>query len=56
MQQRPAQRVWLADVVRIPIRDGHFTTGQGFVTFLNPGSDGRMRHLASRRRLHKRSA
>ena len=39
-----------------PIRDGHFTTGQGFVTFLNPGADGRMQHLASRRRLHKRNA
>ena len=38
-----------------PIRDGHFTTGQGFVTFLNPGADGRMQHLGSRRRLHKRS-
>jgi len=38
-----------------PIRDGHFTTGQGFVTFLNPGAGGRMQHLASRRRLHKRS-
>jgi hypothetical protein len=38
-----------------PIRDGHVTTGQGFVTFLNPGADGRMQHLASRRRLHKRS-
>jgi CubicO group peptidase (beta-lactamase class C family) len=38
-----------------PIRDGHFTTGEGFVTFLNPGADGRMQHLASRRRLHKRS-
>ena len=38
-----------------PIRDGHFTTGQGFITFLNPGADGRMQHLASRRRLHKRS-
>jgi CubicO group peptidase (beta-lactamase class C family) len=39
-----------------PIRDGHFTTGQGFVTFLNPSADGRMQHLASRRRLHKRTA
>ena len=39
-----------------PIRAGHFTTGLGFVTFLNPGADGRMQHLASRRRLHKRSA
>ena len=38
-----------------PIRDGHFTTGQGFVTFLNAGADGRMQHLASRRRLYKRS-
>ena len=38
-----------------PIRDGHFTTGRGFVTFLNPGADGRMQHLASRRRLHKRT-
>jgi hypothetical protein len=38
-----------------PIRDGLFTTGRGFVTFLNPGADGRMQHLASRRRLHKRS-
>jgi CubicO group peptidase (beta-lactamase class C family) len=38
-----------------PIRDGHFTTGQGFVTFLNPDGDGRMQHLASRRRLHKRT-
>jgi hypothetical protein len=23
-------------------RDGRFTTVQGFVTFLNPGADGRM--------------
>ena len=38
-----------------PIRDGHFTTGQGFVTFVNASADGRMQHLASRRRLHKRS-
>jgi CubicO group peptidase (beta-lactamase class C family) len=38
-----------------PMRDGHFTTGQGFVTFLNPGADGRMQHMASRRRLYKRS-
>lgn len=39
-----------------PIRDGHFTTGQGFVTFLNPAADGRMQHLGSRRRLLKRTA
>jgi hypothetical protein len=38
-----------------PIRAGHFATGQGFVTFLNPGADGRMQHVASRRRQHKRS-
>jgi CubicO group peptidase (beta-lactamase class C family) len=38
-----------------PIRDGHFVGEQGFVTFLNPGTDGRMRHLISRRRLQKRS-
>ena len=38
-----------------PIRDGHFATGQGFVTFLNPGADDRMQYVASRRRLHKRS-
>ena len=38
-----------------PIRGGHFTTGQGFVTFLNPAADGRMQHLGSRRRLHKRT-
>jgi hypothetical protein len=40
-----------------PAVSGHstpdnFTTGQGFVTFLNRGPDGRMQHLASRRRLH----
>ena len=38
-----------------PIRDDHFAMGQGFVTFLNPGADGRMQHVASRRRLHKRT-
>jgi hypothetical protein len=37
------------------IGDGHFVSAQGFVTFLNPGADGRMQHLGSRRRLHKRS-
>ena len=42
----------------VPLRsmgDGRFTTGQRFVTFLNPGADGRMQHLASRRRLFKRT-
>ena len=38
-----------------PIRDSHFTTGQGFITFLNPGRDGRMQHLGARRRIYKRS-
>ena len=38
-----------------PMGNGHFTTGQRFVTFLNPDADGRMEHVASRRRLHKRS-
>jgi CubicO group peptidase (beta-lactamase class C family) len=38
-----------------PIGEGHFTTGPGLVTFLNPGADGRMQYVASRRRLHKRS-
>jgi hypothetical protein len=37
------------------IRDGHFIGEQGFVTFLNPGPDGRMQHLVSRRRLYNRS-
>jgi hypothetical protein len=37
------------------IRDGHFISEQGFVTFLNPGADGRMEHLVSRRRLQKRT-
>jgi len=30
MQQRPAQRVWLADVVRIPIRDLGFRRFNGY--------------------------
>jgi CubicO group peptidase (beta-lactamase class C family) len=38
-----------------PIRDGLFTTGQGFVTFLNPGADGQAQHLAARRRLYRRT-
>jgi hypothetical protein len=44
-----------APVLLRPIRDGHFVSRQGFVTFINPGADGRMQHLVSRRRLHKRS-
>jgi CubicO group peptidase (beta-lactamase class C family) len=40
----------------LPIRDGHFfVTRGGFFTFLNPGADGRMQHLATGFRLHKRS-
>ena len=38
-----------------PAGGGHFVTSQGFITFLNPAADGRMQHLASRRRLHKRT-
>jgi CubicO group peptidase (beta-lactamase class C family) len=38
-----------------PVRNGLFTTGQGFFRFLNPGADGRMQHVAARRRLFKRS-
>jgi CubicO group peptidase (beta-lactamase class C family) len=38
-----------------PIRGGHFMSRPGFVTFLNPGADGRMQHLVSRRRLHRRT-
>ena len=38
-----------------PMGDGHFASDQHFVTFLNPGADGRMQHAASRRRLHKRN-
>jgi CubicO group peptidase (beta-lactamase class C family) len=39
-----------------PIRDGHFLAiGRGFFTFLNPAPDGRMQHLATGFRLHKRS-
>ena len=38
-----------------PMGGGHFAAGEGFVTFLNPGADGRMQHLGSRKRLHKRS-
>ena len=38
-----------------PAGDGHFVTSQGFISFLNPAADGRMQHLASRRRLHRRT-
>ena len=38
-----------------PIRDGHFTTGQGFVTFINPDGDGRMQHWRPAAGLHKRT-
>lgn len=38
-----------------PMGDGHFTSAQRFVTFLNPDADGRMQHMASRLRLYKRS-
>jgi CubicO group peptidase (beta-lactamase class C family) len=45
-----------APVALLPIRDGHFlATKGGFFSFLNPGADGRMQHLATGFRLHKRS-
>ena len=51
---RPRAAAWDERRTRLGASgDGHFTTGQEFVTFLNPGADGRMQHLASRRRLHK---
>lgn len=37
-----------------PMGEGAFTSTQRFVTFLNPDADGRMQHLASRLRRHKR--
>lgn len=59
---RPKMRLYETDTLEEsppdqlrPMGDGHFTSAQRFVTFLNPGIDGRMQHLASRRRLHKRS-
>lgn len=39
-----------------PMGRGHFTSERRFVTFLNPDASGRMQHLASRLRLHKRTA
>ena len=62
LRVRPKMRLYETDTLYEsppdPLRligDGHFWSGQRFVTFLNPGADGRMRHVASRLRLHKRS-
>ena len=62
LRVRPKVRLYDGDTLEesppVPLRpigDSHFATGQRFVTFLNPGADGRMRHVASRLRLHKRS-
>ena len=62
LRVRPKMRLYETDTLDEsppdPLRligDGHFWSGQRFVTFLNPGADGRMRHVASRLRLHKRS-
>jgi hypothetical protein len=62
LRERPKMRFYDSDTLEEsppdplrPFGDGHFATGQRFVTFLNPDADGRMQHLASRRRLHKRS-
>lgn len=58
---RPKMRLYETDTLEEsppdplrPMGDGHFTSARRFVTFLNPGPDGRMQHLASRLRLHKR--
>ena len=60
---RPKMRLYETDTLDEsppdPLRligDGHFWSGQRFVTFLNPSADGRMQHVASRLRLHKRTA
>jgi hypothetical protein len=62
LSTRPKLRMYDGDtleespLVRLrAVRDGHFTTGQGFVTFLNPSTDGRMQHLGRGQRLHKRT-
>ena len=62
LRVRPKMRLYETDTLDEsppdPLRligDGHFWSGQRFVTFLNPGADGRMGHVASRLRLHKRS-
>ena len=63
LRVRPKMRLYETDTLDEsppdPLRvigDGHFWSGQRFVTFLNPGADGRMRHVASRLRPHQRSA
>ena len=63
LRVRPKTRFYDNDTLEesppVPLRpmgNGHFTTGDRFVTFLNRDADGRMQHLASRRRLHKRIA
>jgi hypothetical protein len=63
LRVRPKMRLYetdtLAESPPDPLRqigDGHFWSGQRFVTFLNPSADGRMQHVASRLRLHKRTA
>ena len=62
LQVRPKMRLYETDPLEEsppdplrPMGDGHFTSARRYVTFLNPGTDGRMQHVASRLRLHKRS-
>ncbi len=63
LRVRPKMRLYETDTLDEsqpdPLRligEGHFWSGQRFVTFLNPSADGRMQHVASRLRLHKRTA
>lgn len=62
LRVRPRMRLYETDTLEEsspdqlrPMGDGHFTSAQRFVTFLNPGADGRMTHVASRLRLYKRT-
>jgi CubicO group peptidase (beta-lactamase class C family) len=62
LRERPKMRLYETDTLEEsppaplrPMGDGHFTSAQRFVTFLNPDATGRMQHLASRLRLYKRS-
>jgi CubicO group peptidase (beta-lactamase class C family) len=61
LRVRPKMRLYETDALGEsppdqlrPMGEGDFTSTQRFVTFLNPDANGRMQHLASRLRLHKR--
>jgi CubicO group peptidase (beta-lactamase class C family) len=62
LRTRPKMRLYETDTLDEtgpdplrPMGDGHFTSARRFITFINPDADGRMQHVASRLRLHKRS-